>query len=349
MIMNYYREIDRNSILFDFAYFKEASDDLYYREEIKKLGGRFYLIQKLSLTNLYQVNKEIELIFDEYQYEIVHCHEAILVNFIQRQLRKCGVKRIIAHSHSASLSNTTVGRIRNRLMTLGMNKYCDDIAACSELAGDYLFGKRAFSQRGTVIVNGVDTSRYCFDEFLREKTRSVYGISDNTFLIGTVGRCETIKNQSFILDVIASEQLRDKDVCFLLIGEGPLYEELKQKATEKGIVSKVVFAGSQADVRPFLCAMDMFVFPSLHEGFGVALVEAQLCKLPCLANSTIPKETAISNYIQYISVEEQAVWIRKICEEIDKGITDRDKRVFNSSNIDIEKCASRLENFYIHG
>ena len=349
MIMNYYREIDRNSILFDFVYFKEAADDLYYREEINQLGGRIYLIDKLSLTNINQVNKEIEQIFNEYQYEIVHCHEAILVNFIQSALRKCGVKRIIAHSHSARLSNTTVGCIRNRLMTLGINKYCNDIAACSELAGEYLFGKKEFLQRGTVIVNGVDTSRYCFDEILREKTRSIYGISDNTFLLGTVGRCETIKNQSFILELIASEQLRDKDVCFLLIGEGVMYEALKQKATEKGIASKVVFAGSQDDVRPFLCAMDMFVFPSLNEGFGVALVEAQLCKLPCLANSTIPKETAISDYVQYISVDKRELWISTICEEIGKGILERDKRIFDSSNIDIKKCASRLQDFYIRG
>ena len=346
MIMNYYREIDRNNIQFDFVYFKEATDDRFYKEEIDKLGGRYYLIPKLSLTNIKLVNKELGHIIDENQYEVVHCHETILINFIQGKLRKSGVKRLIAHSHSVSLSNSFIGLIRNRLMTLGMNKYCDDIVACSEIAGEYLFGKKEFVRRGKVIVNGVDTSKYCFDKNLRDYIRQKYGITDDMFLLGSVGRCETIKNQAFILDLISSEQLRNRNICFLLIGEGPLYESLQQNAVDKGIASKVVFAGSQNDVRPFLCAMDLFLFPSLNEGFGVALVEAQLCKLTCIANNTIPRETSISNYVQYMSTDKPEMWINEILKKLESGELNRDEKEYDISSIDIKRCVGKLEDFY---
>lgn len=349
MLMNYFREIDRSKFIFDFIYFKEANDDIHYREEINELGGRYYLIPKLSLTNGKIVNLEIKRIFDEYKYETVHCHEAILINFIQKQLRDCGAKRLIAHSHSASLSNTTVGLIRNRLMTIGMNRHCDDLAACSELAGIYLFGDKEFTKRGTIIINGVDTSKYLFDEELRIKTRKKYGISNDTFVLGTVGRCEAIKNQSFILDLLANEQIKEQNICFILIGEGPLFEDLKQKAAEKDVRLNVIFAGSQKDIRPFLCAMDMFLFPSRNEGFGVALVEAQLCKLPCIANDTIPRETGISNYVHYISTANQDKWIQTIMTEILSDGYSREDREFDSTYIDIRRCARRLEEFYSHG
>ena len=91
----------------------------------------------------------------------------ILINFIQKELRRCGVKRIIAHSHSMRLSNSKIGLIRNRLMTFRLYNHCDDIVACSGAAGNYLFGTKEFEKRGRVIVNGVDTSKYIFDVNMR--------------------------------------------------------------------------------------------------------------------------------------------------------------------------------------
>lgn len=345
MIMNYYREIDRSKYAFDFAYFEEAKDDSFYKEEIQGLGGNYYLVPKLNLTNLRLVKKSIREIFENYNYEIVHCHEVILINFIQKELRNCGVKRIIAHSHSTRLSNSTIGLIRNRLMSFGVNRYCDDIVACSYAAGSYLFGNREFRDRGRVIVNGVDTSKYLYSDSQRKMLRKHYAISDSTFVLGTVGRCEDTKNQAFIINLLNDETLKKEEIVFILVGEGLLHEKLYDKAKSYDLKNRVLFVGSQTDIRPFLCAMDLFLFPSKAEGFGVALVEAQLCKLPCVANTKVPRETRISDYVQYISIDDKQKWINAI-EIALHDKSSRQKRAFDSSAIDIKNCVKALENLY---
>lgn len=348
MIMQYYRFIDREKIQFDFLYFKGASDTETYKDEISSLGGYYYFMPKLSLTNIQDVNECLDKVYEKYDYKTVHCHEAILVNFIQRKLRKCGMEKLLVHSHSLCLSNTLKGRIRNRLMVTGINRFCDKMLACSEAAGCYLFGKKTFLEKGTVLLNGVDTSQYIYDEASRNMIREKLGIGNEQFIIGTVGRCEKLKNHEYILNILKSREINQKNIGFLLVGDGPLLEKLKESAKSSGVLQNCFFVGNKKDVVPYLCAMDVFLFPSISEGFGVALVEAQLCQLFSIASNKVPRETRIMDDTLYYDIDNQACnqWIDAILSQCGSEKEERKKKVVNRNSVDIRNCVSKLSKIY---
>lgn len=347
MIMQYYRFIDREKIQFDFLYFKEITDAETYKKEIIDLGGNCFFIPKLSLLNLREVNECLEMVYEQYEYQIVHCHEAILVNFIQKKLRTCGMKKLIVHSHSLRLSNTLMGRIRNRLMVAGINRFCDIMLACSESAGCYLFGTKDFKKQGIVLLNGVDTSRYTYDNVKRKKVREKLGIEETQLIVGTVGRCEKLKNHDFILRLLNSKELSEKNVGFILVGDGPLLENLKKQVKENGLQHRCFFVGNQKDVVPYLCAMDVFLFPSLSEGFGVALVEAQLCQLIAISSDRVPKETKIMEKTSYYGIEDSCInqWIKAILSQ--SKDSERFDRFVDRESVDIKNCVSKLSSIYL--
>lgn len=348
MIMQYYREINKEEFQFDFVYFKEENDEISNRKEIIKLGGSCYYVPKLNFNNLKEVNNSFEKIYCNYKYKIVHCHEPILVNFIQSKLRKCGMQHLIVHSHSCKLSSTRWGLIRNRLMVLGMNRYCDEMLACSECAGRYLFGRKAFKKRGKVILNGVHTDQFVFDEVERSNIRNELGIADAQVILGTVGRCEDLKNQEFIIDLMSSEELRKRHIGFILVGEGPKLEYLKEKARILECDKRFFFVGAKKNVVPYLNAMDIFLFPSKSEGFGVALVEAQLCQLLSIASSNVPRETKIMASTEYLGTDKksQKQWIDKIVSWYGVVFEDRKKRRVVRDIVDVKKCVFKLEDIY---
>lgn len=348
VIMNFYRELDKEKYQFDFVYFKQSTDDEANKDEIKNLGGRFFLIPKLNLRNNKAVNDAIENIFKNYEYSVVHCHEPILVNFIQKRMRSCGMKKLIIHSHSAQLSDTLHGVIRNRLMSIGINRYADYIVACSQKAGAVMFGKNNFSRRGIVITNGIDVSKYVFDTELRNNIRRKYNIPDDYLVIGTVGRCSSIKNHDYIFDLMENEELRDSKTIFILVGDGPMINHLKKRAKIQGLERQIVFAGSQDDVIPYLCAMDVFLFPSKSEGYGLALVEAELCNLFCIASDNVPIETKLSDYTYYIKTNKKNIsqWINLIQSQRGISIIERINRSSKRELVCTHNCEGKLLKLY---
>ena len=235
-------------------------------------------------------------IFRKGKYDVVHSHLDWFMNsYVCFLAMLAGIKKRIAHHHQAYGNN-----ILCSLMRIPCKFFATHWLACGEAAAINGWGRRAF-KKGKVIIlpNAIDPERFRFNETVRHEIRTKYGIAENDFVVGHVGRFYPQKNHEFLIDFFAEFHKRTANAKLLLLGEGPLQEHIKQKVESLGLANAVIFAGLQKDVAPFYSAMDVFAFPSLWEGLGIVLLEAQYNGLPCIASSAVPEEVNISNKILY--------------------------------------------------
>lgn len=133
------------------------------------------------------------------------------------------------------------------------------------------------SERSQVLYNGVDPAHFVPDETeaRRHDERRRLGLPAHAFVVGTVGRLAPEKNQAVLINAVAELRRRGIEAFLLFIGDGAQRGELEQRAVAQGIRQHAIFAGQLSDVRPALCAMDVFVLPSTQvETFSNAALEA---------------------------------------------------------------------------
>lgn len=166
-------------------------------------------------------------------------------------------------------------------------QYLDWTVYGCELQRDaWLSAHSPMRPRSSVIYNGVDVSRFSVTRAPGAGLRANYGIGENAFVLGSVGRLATEKNQLPLIDVVAGLRASGADVHLMLVGDGPMRAALEQRADELRIASAVTFTGSLPDVRPALKAFDVFVLPSLSETFSNAALEAMAMQVPVILTRT---------------------------------------------------------------
>lgn len=310
--MNFFRYIDRERFEFDFIVYGEKVEP--YEFEVKKLGGRVFHLN--SPNEGYKIFlRELRRILREYgPYNIVHSHTLFNSGLVLKAAFMENVPLRIAHAHS-SRSNVRYSwkkKIYTRLMRGYLRKYATNWIACSNQAGNYLFGENLFNKNGLILKNGIDISRYISNEGDRIKIRKKYKIEDK-FVIGHIGRFSEVKNHEFIIDVFKDIYEKDTNSVLLLVGDGELRVRIEQKIQEFGLEKSVILTGTQNNVSQFLNAMDVFFFPSHYEGLGISVIEAQASGLYCIVSKAIPKEAYISNNIESLDLQEdKEIWTDKI-------------------------------------
>ena len=263
VVMNYYRNIDRNKIQFHFLCDEDSTDIPY--EEIEKLGGKVIVIPPYQ--KLFKYQKELYRIFKENDYNIVHSHINALSVFPLRIAKKAGVPIRIAHSHSTSNKKEWKKNILKMILRPFSKVYANQFFACTKHAGKWLFGKKIIERKElNVINNAIDLKKFEFNENTREDLRKELGIKEDVLVIGHVGRFMKQKNHEFLIDVFEKAIKQDDNIYLILVGQGPLEDKIKEMAKEKGIEDKILFLGQRNDVNKLYQAMDIFVLPSLYEG-----------------------------------------------------------------------------------
>ena len=263
VVMNYYRNIDRNKIQFHFLCDEDSTDIPY--EEIEKLGGKVIVIPPYQ--KLFKYQKELYRIFKENNYKIVHSHINALSVFPLRIAKKAGVPIRIAHSHSTSNKKEWKKNILKMILRPLSKLYANNYFACTEYAGKWLFGKKVVERKElNVINNAIDLKKFEFNENTRKALRKELGIKDDTLIIGHVGRFMKQKNHEFLIEVFNEVYKKNQNTLLILIGQGPLLSEIKEKAINLNIEDKIKFIGQVTDVEKYYNIMDIFLFPSIYEG-----------------------------------------------------------------------------------
>lgn len=338
VVMNYYRNIDRSKIQFDFICDEDSTNIPY--DEIKKLGGKVILIPQYQ--KVFKYHKKLKQVLKEENYKIVHSHINTLSVFSLFAAKCARVPVRIAHSHSTTNKKEWKKNLMKQALRPFSKKYATDYFVCTEHAGRWLFGDRTF-ERGkvSIINNAIDLDIFKYDEKLRKGKRKKLKIKDDTLVVGHIGRFVAQKNHTFLIDIFNELHKKKKNSILLLIGQGPLMDEIKEKVEILGISDSVKFLGQRDDVNELYNVMDLFLFPSLYEGLGMVLIEAQANGLPCIASTEVPKIADISNNVQFYDLNDSIdIWLKNY-------ETNRFKFICKNCIYDIKKEAEKLEKYYM--
>lgn len=296
---------------------------LHYDESMVKIleKRRAKIIVKPESFNSYLKDYFFfKKLFKKEKYDIVHAHQLFYNGIIMRAAYKAGVGKRIAHSH-ATEENCVMGKVKKTVsdiyravMRVVIKKYATDIVGCSEKAGEYMCGKRLFRERGTVLPNYVNTDEYSFNAERRLQKRKELGIT-NELLVGHTGSIYWIKNQTFLVSLLARLLELRSDARLMLVGEENDGGETRALAERLNVADKVMFMGSRDDIPDLLCAMDIFMFPSRFEALPIAPIEAQAVGLPCIVSTGVPEEIKVTDSFARLSLDAPAEqWIEKIAE-----------------------------------
>lgn len=344
VVMNYYRFVDKTRMQFDFLVV-DYEENL--KEEVESLGGRVYTMEMLGITNAKRFCSQLEDFFSQHagEYKIVHSHFYQIDFLLFPIAKKYGARHCMMHSHSTKYADYTLRKMRNWALSKLSCAEATDFAACSRAAGEFLFGKRAAKQKLFILNNAIDTERFAFDPNCRRNMREQLGITDK-YVIGHVGSFYDVKNHKFLVSVFAEYAKQDPQALLLLVGEGPLLDNIKEQVRCLGIADRVLFLGRRTDVPALLHAMDGFVLPSKYEGLPVSLMEAQAAGLPAAVSDAVPREAAATDLVQFLSIKDSSQWTAWFSDA--KKVKRIDARVILRRNgYDMKTQAVCLEDYYI--
>lgn len=310
-IMNLYRNIDRNSIQFDFLVHEHRECD--FDNEILELGGAIYRLPRYRIVNDCAYRKLCRDFFSSHkEHKIVHGHIGSCASIYLGEASKTG-KYTIAHSHSQFFLKGPMG-LAFRVMTHSTRNIADYFMACSYEAGVDRFGKKVVEgSKFTVLKNGIDPTLYRCDDLLHAAARNKLGIKDRP-VFGHVGRFTNEKNHRFLVEVFSQILLQLDNALLLLAGGGPLEHSIQSLCKSLGIIDSVRFLGVRNDIPDLLKAMDVFIFPSTKEGLAVAAIEAQTAGLPCLLSNGVPPISVIAPQTTRLPLGNAQEWSNKAVE-----------------------------------
>lgn len=340
-IMNIYRNIDKNKIQFDFLVHYEESQ--FYDKEIEELGGKIYKLSFREDKNIVKYIKDLKNFFRNHagEYSIIHGHMDSLGFIYLYYAKKYNIKIRIAHAHTY-LKDNSPKKILRRIVSKLFKKNATILLACSERAGRSIFGDAPF----IIIKNPIDYRRFKYDEKKRKELRNKMKLSNDT-IFGNVGRLTRVKNQKFVIDIFNHYLNNNPNSKLFLIGSGELKNKLKKYVDDLGISSHVLFIKPTERIENYYQVMDLFVFPSLYEGLGIACIEAQACGLPTFTSDTVPKAAKISDIFFQISLKKDAKQWSDIIIEKNNNITRRDKSLYiKKYGYDIDSITRQLMKIY---
>ena len=345
MVMSLYRVLDRENYQFDFIIFTPDHDDYY--DEIIALGGKVYHFKKLNSVNMIEVRNEWNHFFSNHpEYKILHSHVRSFASVYIPIARKHGVTTII-HSHSTSNGKGIKG-IAKSVLELPLRYQADYLFACSTEAGKWLFGEKAISKPNyRFIPNAISTDNFLYSREDRRIVRERYGIGNET-IVGHVGGFETPKNHKFVIDCFRDFLKLKPTAKLMLVGDGTYELAIKKLCHDYCIEENVLFVGLQADVGPFLSAMDVFLFPSLWEGLPVSVVEAQVSGLKCLLSDTITRDVELSDLLTYYSLNKSSEnWAKTLYNlAAEERSPASENNLANLRAFDCHETIKALEAFY---
>ena len=348
LIMQWYRNIDTDIVQFDFLV--HNTSQAFFDEEIMARGGKIWHLQH-RLSNIQEYRKEIKCFFKNHpEYKIVHCHQNELSGYLIEVAKSCKVSVVIAHSHNLLSFNHSIRDVIKWYGRVQVLRYADYIFACSIESLRTIYRKKADNDRFYVLKNGIEADKFAYDKKKGEQIRAQYGISSDDFLIGTVGNLRDYKNHRFIIPIVHSLQQHGITAHLLIVGEGDERPNLMRAAREYGIENYIHLVGNKSNVQDYLSAFDCFVFPSLFEGLGIGLIEAQANGLPCVASDRVPREACCNEeQVRFIGISDQDIsaWVDAIITAKRRSDPAQALQIVAEAGYDIRPVAAWLQQFYL--
>lgn len=320
---------------------------------IRQRGITVYKLQGVWLRrpwDFLKYEKAVRYFFMEHHdYTAVHLNSGPKNYPILKYAKRYGIPVRIAHAHNTGFQTSSkAAQLLGDLFKSPLRHYATNCLACSDLAGRWMFGDRWMAEgRVTVLPNGIPLQEYAFQPEVRHKVRAEWNAAPDTLVVGHVGRFTKQKNHNFLLEIFAELHRKRPDSILVLAGVGELQDEIRRKADELHLTDAVHFLGFRSDVANLLQGMDVFLMPSLYEGFPVTGVEAQASGLPCVFSDTITREVKILDAVEYLSLDVPAVqWADTIARLAKYSDRQQACNILIAKGYDVHTMAEKLIRVY---
>lgn len=325
-------------------------DNNAYRKDVEKFGGKVICQERPFHPGSLRTDiiKPLYHYLKNNKYDVAHIHSGSITILALASLITwlCGIKKIIVHSHSTG----KVKDLRYRLLKIFSYPFLrfipDEYCACSVAAGEWKFPKSVVRKKLRVINNGVDLDLFSPNPDKRVEMRRNLGILESSLVIGNVGRFSLTKNHSFTFNVFKVLKDKIQNSKLMLVGDGELMDEAKERVKELGIEKDVIFVGRVNNVQDYVQAMDVFVFPSLWEGLGLVGVEAQGVGIPVIASTNVPQEMKLTDDVFYLPLDNIEKWVDKIIEVSSFPRKNNIDKI-REQGYDINQTAEEVRKLYI--
>lgn len=338
-LLNVTRNIDLENYNFEFLCYKE--DHFDFEDILSSYGCKIYRITDPKKVSKLKHIKELIKIFKNHAVDVVESHTYFESAEVMFAAFLAGVKVRITHSHTTEGLNKVsfFRKIKWNIARILIDFFSTDCVACSKDAGRALFGKKNFK----IIENGIDVDKFYYNEEVRKQLREEYHISNTDIILGHIGRFDLAKNHEFLINVLEVLEKKDNNYKLVLVGDGKNIEKIKDLVIQKNLINKVIFVGSVKDTYNYYNIFDLFLFPSIYEGLGMSLIEAQANGLKCLASTNVPIESKITENVQYLDLNNMNIWLDKINQ---LKSFERSKVNLEDSDYNIKIVVRKLEKIY---
>lgn len=352
VIMEIYRNIDRERIQFDFLC-DHNSPPIAFEDEIKELGGRIYRIMYSERESFLKARSCLKIFFKQHpEISAVHVHANFPYAFPLKYAKKAGIDLRIIHSHNSfgiekkrNGIRKLIDYIRKKQIEHQINKYPSLYFACSDLAAKYMFKNRDYIW----IKNGINIESFKYSEETRDIYRKELGIEQDATVIGFIGRYREQKNPLYLLEIFKEYLNIDDKAILLMVGIGYMQKVIDEKIEELKLKNNVIQLGKREDIINIYQVFDAFLLPSINEGLPVVLVEAQTAGLECFISDTITQQVDITDLIHYCSISKEPKEWAKLMNENLKKKKDRLKYASEvmHQGFDMKDVVKELEKIYL--
>lgn len=347
VVLNYYKNINKNNVHFDIA----VTDKYIGRNAdiLESMGCKIFPIC-LKSENRVLYKLQIKDILKTGKYDAIHVHGNDTSWYTLRVAKQMGIKIRIAHAHTAGHlgKNTFKFKIRQVICQLLNRRYATQMLSCGKKAGEFIYGKIGTRNRNHLVLpNAIDTCIFSYKPDKRRQMRDSLHI-DNAFVVGMIGRIAPPKNTVYAISLFKAIKDKVPNAKLLMVGDGPDMTDTKDAVRKFGLEGDVIFLGQRSDVFNLYQALDLYLLPSLYEGFPVAAVEAMATGLPCLLSDSITDELNFGKNVEYLPLNKQKAWA-SAAERYSKMQIDRElgQLEVKTNNLDILKVSKILENLYL--
>ena len=344
VVLNYYKCMNRDIIHFDIAI---TTDYVGLNGEcLQELGCEIFTIP-LKSKNISGYKNSLKQILETHNYDAIHVHENSTSYVALRIAKKVGVKCRVAHAHSTIPTYSYSAKLRRLSGVVFNTMYATEIVGCGIMAGDRVFGKYNMKKKKAhILPNAIDLEKYKYSIDIRNDMRKKLNIT-NKIVIGTVGRISKEKNQLFLIELFKEVYTKNENTVLVIAGNGEMEVELLQAIEDSGVKEAIHFLGRRSDVSNVLQAFDIFLLPSLFEGFPVAAVEAMATGLPVILSDTITPELKFASNVKYLSISQHEQWVEKIMfYDYTNDFRQKNTVELYNHNLDIETVVESLYSIY---
>lgn len=346
VLLNYYREI-KDEVEADWIIKDTSNINSDFAKELREYGCKVYPATSFN-KNMFQYSKEIREIIKSGNYDVIHDNNKYFAFLSLFHAKKNKIPVRICHVHNtiAKEEKNLIHRCFIEIASCLSIKHATFLVACSDNAGKSMFGDRKF----TVLNNAIDISEYSFSKQIRQAYRNELGVNSD-FVLMTVGRYDPLKRYDYSMKVFAELKKRKENAKYIIVGvskdeltgnEKKVYDSLDDNTRES-----ILFLGIRGDIKALLNVADVFMLTSEHEGFGMAVVEAQANGLPCVVSTGLPASVKQTELVTFLELKDTPrEWVSVILNNENTFDREYYSSLMIESEFSIQKSAVQIKNFY---